>query len=128
MNKIKVLVSTKETQGQRKNDFSFANKGELLTMGSRCDGARVDDKCGCARSWVGIDTHKATTTAGVIEIEMTPEEYEQKLYISLKNAWGEEAANELGKKDAKEMLRIANFFATGSVLENRNSKVVQRTT
>src|ERR1700674_5071922 len=70
--KVKVLVSTKQTQGQRKNDFNFVPEDELVApsvIGS-CGDAKADDSCGCARSLIGIDSFKATTTAEVVEREL----------------------------------------------------------
>ena len=39
---MRFLVATKETQGQRKNDFSHAREGELVKFGFECDGEEVD--------------------------------------------------------------------------------------
>ena len=38
------LVGTKETQGKRKNDFSWTTDGEPVMYGSECDGEKVDGK------------------------------------------------------------------------------------
>ncbi|MBI4473737.1 MAG: hypothetical protein HY646_13805 [Acidobacteria bacterium] len=67
--KIKGLVSTKLTQGQRANDFSFVPEGELVFAGFKCTGERPDDRCGCARSLCGAISQKATTTFVVAEFE-----------------------------------------------------------
>ena len=63
-----MLAATKKTQGQRSNDFCWANEGELVRPGSVCDGEHdPDGPCGCNRSMVGLDSHKATTTIEVID-------------------------------------------------------------
>ena len=51
---MKVLVGTKETQGQRSNDFSWAEDGELVMFGSECDREDVDGTCGCRRAMSGL--------------------------------------------------------------------------
>lgn len=59
------LAATKMTQGQRSNDFFHADEGEAVYIGMTCDGATTDDRCGCARSFSGVKTYKATTTARI---------------------------------------------------------------
>lgn len=74
---MKYLVTTKETQGQRKNDFCFVEEGEVVLIPvDRCDKDRgnPDGPCGCWRSWVGVTSRKGTTTAKVVDDpEMTEE-------------------------------------------------------
>ena len=65
---MKVLVSTRETQGARDNDFCFVPAGEILTFGFQCDNGHVDDHCGCRRSMVGLHCHKATTTMRLVDL------------------------------------------------------------
>ena len=65
---MRVLVSTRETQGARKNDFCFVPAGEILTFGFQCDNGHVDDHCGCRRSMVGLHCHKATTTMRLVDL------------------------------------------------------------
>jgi hypothetical protein len=54
---MKLLVSTTETQGQRKNDFCFVPEGEILVFAFECDRDRgnPDGPCGCARSMSGVE-------------------------------------------------------------------------
>ena len=39
---MKILVATKETQGNRKNDFCFCDEEEIVKAGMECDGESVD--------------------------------------------------------------------------------------
>jgi hypothetical protein len=58
-----VLVATRATQRQRKNDFFWCREGEIVTPPLiKCTGAYADDDCGCARSMVGVESLAITTT------------------------------------------------------------------
>ena len=86
-NKMKVLVGTKDTQGKRKNDFSFTDEGELVTFGTECDREAVDGHCGCKRSLVGMKTRKGTTTFKVVEKKISKVNYLQALKESTEGAF-----------------------------------------
>lgn len=122
---MKVLVATKETQGTRKNDFSFTNEGELVKLGFECDGEETDGNCGCRRSMVGFNTLKATTTFKVIEKEITRDEFLKLFEESEKRAgWG------FTKEDIEwgdDLLRIAQQFTPNCILEKRGDKIQVRT-
>lgn len=65
---IKVFVGTHKTQGQRTSDFCWTHDGEPLYLGFECDSDQEpDDRCGCHRSFCGMNNHRATTTALVVE-------------------------------------------------------------
>jgi hypothetical protein len=124
-----VLVATKETQGQRKNDFCHASDGEIVNFVFECDGESVDGDCGCKRSMGGISTHKATTTVMVVEMSITQPKFIHRIRESLiKGGWAKVGvdASELAVADAKELLRIANWYNIGDVLEKRGNKFVRR--
>jgi hypothetical protein len=82
---IKVLVATTETQGDHPGDFCFVPDGELVARyGMVCDDERPDGSgCGCGRSFSGFDTHRATTSAMVVEKDMTREEWRAALHRTL---------------------------------------------
>lgn len=82
---IKVLVSTSVSQDERQGDFCFVPEGELVARyGFVCDSERPDGSgCGCGRSFSGLRTHRATTTAMVVEMDMTLEEWRSALYETL---------------------------------------------
>lgn len=73
---IRLFVSTKETQGQRANDFCFVPVGEIVLPHpfSICTNGSVDDDCGCHRSLSGLICNKATTTAMVVDYLIEPKE------------------------------------------------------
>jgi len=120
---VKVLTATSRTQGQRCNDFNWLTDGELVCLGMRCDGAKVDDKCGCARSWTGMATRKAGTTAEVTESALTVEEYRAALTVSM-DGWMM-TPDEINAM-AAELLDVASHFPVGAVVEHRGQSVQAR--
>lgn len=122
---MKVLVATKETQGQRKNDFCHVPEGELVTFGSECDNEPVDGKCGCKRALVGMKCHKATTTFKVVDKRMTPEEYREALIASMKDAGWWDLMNgkeqKILKQDMAGLLNLTEHFQEGDILEKRGN-------
>lgn len=128
---MKVLVATKQTQGQRDNDFSFVPEDELVRFGSfECD-HEIDGRCGCKRSMCGMKSRKATTTMKVKELPLGREQYEIHLRCSLAEAgWtrGMEPGkiDEIVKEEAAELLRIAAEFEVGMVIEKRGSALLER--
>src|SRR5258707_11711871 len=60
-----VLVASSKTQGSRPDDFCWAVEGELVRRPVlECDSG---DACGCARGFAGLSSHRATTTAIVVD-------------------------------------------------------------
>ena len=70
---MKLLVATEETQGHRASDFTWCTSGEMVSVASRiCDRDREegpDGGCGCGRSFSGLESGKATTTAIVRDVD-----------------------------------------------------------
>lgn len=59
-----VLEATRETQGSRDDDYAWAVDGELVFIPlTDCD----NERCGCARGFAGITSHRATTTARIVD-------------------------------------------------------------
>jgi len=128
---MRVLVSTHETQGYRKNDFCWANDGELVNFHFECDGETVDGHCGCHRSLSGLESHKATTTVKVVEMEITLRELAERIRASLKAAGWLEYSNEQEiiawvNQDAGELTKVAKYFPVGTVLEKRGGSFQNR--
>jgi len=128
--KIKVFVSTKQTQGQRQNDFSFVPEGELLTfsVSGPCGNEKADDECGCARSLVGINCFKGTTTAKVVERVLTQNQLARLFKESADKAgWGSVGYTlKAGHEFARAILSVAAKFSTGMVVEYRNQTFSER--
>jgi len=123
------LVATEETQGERKNDFNWCGVEEPVYFGFECDGGSVDDRCGCKRAMSGVDTAKATTTMRVHEVDK--EELTsilQRLTTHFEDGWKmtrEEALNE-AEEQVKEVLRIAEVFPPGTIIEKRGRNLQAR--
>lgn len=63
---MKLLVATRETQGDRDDDYCYTVEGELVTpIVFECDHG---DECGCQRGFPGLASSRATTTARVADL------------------------------------------------------------
>ena len=126
---VKVLISTMETQGQRKNDFSHTLGGELLRFGTECDGERIDGRCGCRRSMTGVESGRATTTMEVVETRLTVPQIafmisNSEIRAGLYDKDDLDAIQESFRdahKQAKEIVRVAGAFKSGTILEKRGN-------
>jgi len=124
---MKVMVATDEKQGKRKNDFCHTKKGELVKFGFECDGESVDGSCGCRRSFAGFETHKASTTAEVVDKEITREEYRDLFCDALKQeGWLEGLSPEDVDEELDELIKTAKVFETGSIIEKRGDSIQVR--
>lgn len=138
---MKVLVATEETQGRRGNDFCHVPEGELvMDGGSECSREGIDGRCGCRRSFVGLKSHKATTTARVVNVVLTDRDrpgetdedvLERMVRESLKDAgWlgivGEDEDAKLVQGTVGSILRVAAVFEPGTVVEQRGTKIQER--
>jgi len=116
---MKVLVSTTDTQGHRKNDFNFVPEGELLHFGGRCDGGHTDDNCGCSRSMSGLICHKATTTMKVVNHKDIHNIKElAKLLKTNHDRYDKVSA----LAEARVLAAAAEMFEEGDVLEYRHDE------
>jgi len=130
---LRVLVATKDTQGERGNDFSWTEEGELVTFTFECDSDEdIDDRCGCMRSMTGLKTRKGTTTFKVSDIHMHREEFLAKLMESAVMAGYLDKENPDKEMldsiydDAIELSKIAQLFNVGTVLEKRGNVIQER--
>lgn len=122
---MKVLVATKETQGQRNNDFCFADENEVVYFGFVCDKDKddPDGECGCSRSLFGHRSRKATTTFKVVETSMTQSDLVDVLTRSLERAgYTDEGVREM----ATALVECANEHPEGTVLERRGDFIQAR--
>ncbi|MEP6559841.1 MAG: hypothetical protein ABJD68_02045 [Nakamurella sp.] len=115
---MKVLVATAALQGMRSNDFNFCIEGELVWIGLVCHSDRTDPDggCGCGRSFGGMASHLATTTARVAEVDLDFAHYAEALRSSLKDqGWPTQGAIPM----AGELADLADGFPIGAVIERR---------
>ncbi len=127
---MKVLVATRRTQGDRPTDFVWTTDGELVSFPSVVcvrDREDPDGGCGCGRSWSGLNSHRAGTTAEVVELEMTREDYITAIASSVhQGGWTSEEKPAAVTELANELLDIADSYPVGAVLGNRLGAVEWR--
>jgi hypothetical protein len=66
---VRALVATRQSQGERRDDFAWCTEGELVWLPEPCPTARRSGACDCARAFAGVSSHRRTTTAIVREVE-----------------------------------------------------------
>ena len=123
---MKILTATSRSQGRRSNDFDWCIEGELVHFGMICaaDRADPDGGCGCGRAFAGLNSHRATTTAMIREIEgFTRDDYIEAIRSSLsQQGWDPGTAED----EADELIRIAEGWPVGAVAERRLDRVAVR--
>lgn len=110
---LKALISTERTQGEQPEDFHWVPAGELVARyGLVCAGERPDGSgCGCGRAFGGFRTHRSTTTAEVVELDMTEVEWRRELFDTLEaTGWAGamEPGDLAGLVDEVVRLKLAN--------------------
>lgn len=125
MSHLKVLVSTRETQGQRANDFCFVDEDEVVVTGPVCGGETPDGGCGCARSFEGIRESTGTTTFKVAFRPTTRDALINAL-ADRKRRGGLPASREWCAEIVDDMLRIAAAFPAETILERRGDDIQPR--
>jgi hypothetical protein len=120
-----VLTATVITQGRRGNDFAYCVEGELVHIDQVCAADRPDPdgRCGCGRAFAGLNSHRATTTAMIREVEFGRDDYVQALRSSLDDQ-GWDSAEAAAEADG--LLRLASAFPLGAVVERRLSTIIVR--
>lgn len=113
---MKVLVATSQTQGTRPGDFTYCVEGELVTVGLVCSSDRSDPArgaCGCGRAFAGLNSHRATTSAIVKEVDLSCDDYVEALRSSLlQQGWPIDDVGEL----AASLADLAESMSAGTVV------------
>ena len=115
---MKILVATALTQGMEPNDYHYCIEGELVWIQNPCPKDRddADGPCGCGRGFAGAASHRATTTAQVVESDMTREDMRLAFETSLVDGgWPAEWAEHC----THENLDIAATAPVGAIVERR---------
>ncbi len=122
---LKYLVSTHRTQGQRDNDSTSVPDGELVDIPGKSHEDPDDTYCACARSFAGFRSRQATTTAEVVESNMTPVGYIRRFHAMLIDLGYENtpALRTDATNDAIELLRVAAQWPVGTVVERRGDEI-----
>jgi hypothetical protein len=124
---LRVLVATTQTQGQRANDFSFTEEGELCRLSFVCDSDRgdPDGPCGCGRSLSGVRSGMANTTVRVALYNGGRGAYIAEIARSF-NAAGYGLALVTAAEEADNLLAVAARYPVGAVLEWRRGETRER--
>ncbi len=128
---MKTIVLTKETQGQRENDFFWGVEGELAYFGFECDTDKrnIDGGCGCRRSFSGLRTTKASTTAEVKNV-LTPEWlWKWRYRRHLRKGWNMTdrfAIMDATDEQFERVKKIADKYPVGTILEKRGKTIKER--
>lgn len=125
-----VFEATTELQGVRDDDYHWADSGELVHLPvADCSSAT----CGCTRGFAGFTSHRATTTARVVERpDLTVQELRQRLAESLHaGGWIPtlDASDDLVVELATEIVELAaNFgrYGPGAVIEREGDDLTHR--
>jgi hypothetical protein len=122
---VKVLTATSATQGYRNNDFTYCVEGELVHIDPPCaeDRANPDGPCGCGRSFSGLNSHLATTTAMIREVDFGPEDYLEALRSSLEQQGWEWSA---AVHEAAALHCLAQHWPVGTIVERRLDQIAVR--
>lgn len=107
---MKILVATAHTQGTNPSDYHYCVEGELVWIQNPCPRG---DECGCARGFAGAASHRATTTAMVVDSEMTRDDVVLAFATSLPDggwpvAWAEDVAD--------DNLEMASQLPVGAII------------
>jgi hypothetical protein len=122
---MKILVATALTQGMASNDYHYCVEGELVWIQEPCARGRdnPDGGCGCGRGFAGAASHRATTTALVVESEMTRAD----MIIAFETSLGDGGWPAAWARDvADENMELAGRLATGTVIHRRLDAVCVR--
>jgi hypothetical protein len=132
---MKVLTATRQTQGWRKNDYSWTVDGELvLLVPGECSGGSVDDGCGCRRGMSGMVSHRATTTMKVVDRnDLDPDSYPILIVDALQSqgylkdvSLADPEVSEWVQELNVALMNLADSFPVGTVVERRGDVLVAR--
>ncbi|GAA3751510.1 DUF7715 family protein [Micromonospora maritima] len=124
---MKVLVATRRGQGERPGDFTWVPEGELVFPGFVCDTDRLNPEggCGCGRALAGVESAKATTTAEVVERDLTFEQLQEIIANALlRQGWGRD--DELAESIADDIEGACEDLPVGTVVGRRLDELFAR--
>ncbi|GAA5119938.1 hypothetical protein GCM10023339_34530 [Alloalcanivorax gelatiniphagus] len=125
---MRILVATHRTNGHAPGDHHHCVDGEIVYMQEPCASDRrdPDGPCGCGRGFAGTSSHRATSTALVVEVDLSPEDVDEALRSSLDaGGWLDPAfctstmAREMVRELVADMQRVALHFPLGTVVRRR---------
>ena len=113
---MKILVATAEGQGEREGDFFEAEEGEPVMPVMACDSHLSG--CACGRAMRGVRTGRETTTAVVVESDMSRAEYRRQIREGAAVAFADlELPATIFERQADALLQLAAQLPLGVVIE-----------
>ncbi|WUH96602.1 hypothetical protein OHR68_23865 [Spirillospora sp. NBC_00431] len=123
---LKLLTATNSTQGFRDNDFDWCVEGELVHIGMVCarDRDDPDGGCGCGRSFAGLNSHRATTTAMVREVPgFTVDDH----VLAIRSSLEQQGCDPSFAEHEAALLRcLVRDWPVGVIVERRLDEIVVR--
>ena len=125
---MKLLTATTQGQGGRANDFTWTYEGELVWPGVICgrDRANPDGGCGCGRSFSGLNSHRATTTALVRDLPLSVADVRAAFAGYLEDAGYQSPGPAALAERVDELLDAVDAFPVGAVVERRGEFLQMR--
>ena len=118
---MKLLVSTKETQGLRADDCCFVPDGEIVVLG-----LSEELFADMENLLIGVDSKTATSTAKVANVKITFEQLRLKLVDHWAEFEGGKHWAEAGRRNtntckviAQNLQRIGAHFPLGAIVEKK---------
>ncbi|MBY3553715.1 DUF7715 family protein [Modestobacter lapidis] len=132
---MKLLTATRETQGERPGDFCRTVDGELVLLGFVCatDEKNPDGGCGCGRAFSGMSSLQPTTTAKVLDLDLTVDDVRLAVEAHLiaagtgPDVLGDAEFVEYREETLEDTLFFAQPWAVGTVVGRRLDHVHRRT-
>ena len=117
---MRLLIATAATQGSRSDDFHWCTEGELVWVH---DSSGAGDG-GIDRAWIGLSSHRATTTAGVRDLPFSVADLRLALRGYLESAgftrylqpWEVERVLD---EEVGLLVRLGRRYPAGTVVERR---------
>lgn len=122
---MRVLVATRQTQGDRDGDFSETIEGELVFDAGPCEQSVREETwdCICSIGFLGLASGEFTTTAVVANLTVAPQAFERLFRESL-------GAEGICAECAADMARSARMLAlrwpVGTVIERHQRDIRPR--
>lgn len=130
---MKVIVASRRTQGTRPDDFSWTLDGELVHLPAiECASGPA---CGCDRSFAGVASRRATTTAEVAERELTEDQVVRAVLDSLADGGYVDLAVPGQRREGEwlayaltaDLLELADATPVGAVVGRHRDRFLLRT-
>lgn len=117
-----VLVATRQAQGAVSTDYSWTVEGELVTpVASQC----TNRQCGCDRGLPGLASHRATTTAQIVDLpHITDDDLWWAVHGYLEaGGWIDLLMDDVDERDLRSVLHVADAIES---LVDEHVEAIQR--